>query len=42
MIDEIVKASDSKDDFMAQIARRMQRKEVPFSSSSSHLGTLQN
>ena len=42
MIDEIVKASDSKDDFMARIARRMQRKEVPFSSSSSHLGTLWN
>ena len=42
MIDDIVKASESKEDFMARIARRMQRKEVPFSSSSSHLGTLQN
>ena len=42
MIDEIVKASESKDDFMARIARRMHRKEVPFSSSSSHLGTLWN
>ena len=40
MIDEIVKASESKEDFMARIARRMHRKEVPFSSSSSHLGTL--
>ena len=42
MIDEIVKASESKDDFMSRISRRMQRKEVPFSSSSSHLGTLWN
>jgi len=32
--------AESKDDFIEKMESRMKRKQIPFSSSSSHLGTL--